>query len=261
MARPEPRRPSRWRSVGAFLQAHFRSLTGLLLLAFMGAALGLGVRWLQDPYRFPLRVVKIVSTPHYLDKAELQQALAPYTRGGFFTVDVSAIHDAVQALPWVYRATVQREWPDRLVISFREQEPVARWGKDALLNRYGESFTPRTLPALSLPQLNGPAGHERAVLEQYRRFARTLAPLGLHVARIDLNERRAWRIELDNAVQLELGRADTGLRLQRFVRSFPEVFAGHLDALKRVDLRYSNGFSVYWQQADTGGRNAQGASG
>jgi cell division protein FtsQ len=262
MPRPEPRRPSRWRRVGVFVKVHFRSLTGLLLLGVMGAALTLGVRWLQDPYRFPLRVVKIVSTPHYLAKEELQKALAPYVRGGFFTVDVSGIHDAVEALPWVYRAAVQRVWPDRLIVRFVEQEPVARWGKDALLNRYGESFTPRRLPGgLALPLLSGPEGHERVVLEQYRQFARTLAPLGLHIARVELNERRAWRLGLDDAVELELGRADTALRLERFVRSFPEVFAGHLDALKRVDLRYSNGFSVYWQQAGAGGHAGQGVPG
>jgi cell division protein FtsQ len=59
-------------------------------------------------------------------------------------------------------------------------------------------------------------------------------------------------------VELELGRVDTELRLQRFVRTFPEVFAGHLDVLKRVDLRYSNGFSVYWQQAESGERSSKG---
>lgn len=262
MPRSDARRPSRWRSVGAFVLEHFRSLTGLLLLGLMVVALALGLRWLQDPYRFPLRVVKIVSTPHHLEKVDLQQALAPYVRGGFFTVNVGAIHDAVEALPWVYRASVQRDWPDRLLIRFVEQVPVARWGKSALLNGYGEAFTPRTLPdGPALPQLSGPEGHERAVLEQYREFARTLAPLGLHVAQVELNERRAWHIGLDNAVQMELGRADTTARLQRFVHSFPEVFAGHLEALKRVDLRYSNGFSVYWQEAGTGGGAGQGAKG
>jgi cell division protein FtsQ len=262
MSRPETRRPSRWHGAGAFLQDHFRSITGLLLLALMGVTLALGVQWLQDPYRFPLRVVKITSKLHHLEKDELQKALAPYVRGGFFTVDVTGIHDAVETLPWVYRATVQRDWPDRLLISFVEQEPVAHWGKDALLNRYGEVFVPRNLPdGLALPHLSGPQGHERAVLEQYRQCAQTLAPLGLHIARIELNERRAWRIGLDNAVQLELGRVDTALRLQRFVRSFPEVFAGHLDALKIVDLRYSNGFSVYWQQAETGDHTGQGLRG
>jgi cell division protein FtsQ len=259
MPRSEPRRPSRWHSAGTFLQDHFRSITGLLLLAFMGATLALGVQWLQDPYRFPLRMVKITSKPHYLQKDELQQALAPYVRGGFFTVDVTGIHDAVEALPWVYRATVRRDWPDRLIISFVEQEPVARWGKDALLNRHGEVFVPSKLPdEPALPLLSGPEGHERTVLEQYRRCNQTLSPLGLRIARVELNERRAWRIGLDNAVQLELGRVDTALRLQRFVRTFPEVFAGHLDALKSVDLRYSNGFSVYWQQAESGASSSKG---
>ena len=259
MPRSETRRACRWHSAGAFLQDHFRSITSLLLLVFMGATLALGVQWLQDPYRFPLRMVKITSKPHHLEKDELQQALAPYVRGGFFTVDVTGIHDAVEALPWVYRATVRRDWPDRLIVSFVEQEPVAHWGKDALLNRHGEIFVPRKLPdKLALPFLSGPEGHERTVLEEYRRCKQTLSPLGLHIARIELNERRAWRIGLDNAVQLELGRVDTALRLQRFVRTFPEVFAGHLDALKSVDLRYSNGFSVYWQQAGSGARSSKG---
>ena len=259
MPRSETRRACRWHSAGAFLQDHFRSITSLLLLVFMGATLALGVQWLQDPYRFPLRMVKITSKPHHLEKGELQQALAPYVRGGFFTVDVTGIHDAVEALPWVYRATVRRDWPDRLIVSFVEQEPVAHWGKDALLNRHGEIFVPRKLPdKLALPFLSGPEGHERTVLEEYRRCKQTLSPLGLHIARIELNERRAWRIGLDNAVQLELGRVDTALRLQRFVRTFPEVFAGHLDALKSVDLRYSNGFSVYWQQAGSGARSSKG---
>jgi cell division protein FtsQ len=262
MPRSEARRPSRWRSTGVFLQEHFRSITGMLLLVLMGATLALGVQWLQDPYRFPLRVVKVTSKLHHLEKDELQEAIAPYLRGGFFTVDVTGIHDAVESLPWVYRATVRRDWPDHLVISFVEQVPVARWGKDALLNRDGEIFVPRKLPdELALPFLSGPEGHERTVLKQYRRCAQTLSPLGLHIARIDLNERRAWRIELDNAVELELGRVDTELRLQRFVRTFPEVFAGHLDVLKRVDLRYSNGFSVYWQQAGTGERGNRGLPG
>jgi cell division septal protein FtsQ len=32
------------------------------------------------------------------------------------------------------------------------------------------------------------------------------------------------------------------------VAAYPSVFAGRLAELQRVDLRYSNGFSVRWQQ-------------
>jgi cell division protein FtsQ len=262
MPRTEAPTPSLWRRSGAFLQEHFRSVTGLLLLALMGAMLVQGVHLLQDPYRFPLRVVKISSKLHRLEKADLQQAIAPYLHAGFFTVNVSRIHDAIEALPWVYRATVQRDWPDSLIVSFVEQEPVAHWGKAALLNRYGEIFVPRRIPGdLELPRLSGPQDHERAVLAQYRECAREFSPLGLRVTRVELNERRAWRIGLNNDVQLELGRSDTAQRLARFVRAFPHVFAGHLDQLRSVDMRYSNGFSVYWQQAGTGERGSKGLRG
>ena len=48
-------------------------------------------------------------------------------------------------------------------------------------------------------------------------------------------------------------------RLQRFISAYPTLFAGRIQDLKRVDLRYSNGFSVYWQQlAVTPESGAQG---
>jgi cell division protein FtsQ len=165
---------------------------------------------------------------------------------------VAVIRNAVEDLPWVYRATVQRVWPDRLRVDIEEQVPVAYWGEGGFLNRFGESFHPEWIPAgIELPQLSGPQGHEQSVLDKYRLVVRTLAPLGLRVARLQLDERRAWRIQTGNGVQLELGRAAAYERLQRFVRSYPAVFAGRLEQLQRVDLRYSNGFSVYWQQAET----------
>ena len=254
MSRPE--RAALRDVLTAFLQDHFRSITGVLLIALMGAAVSLGVQWLQDPYRFPLRVVKVNGDMHYLEKARLQQAVAPFVQGGFFTVDVAAICRAVEALPWVYRVTVQRDWPDRLNVLIEEQQAVARWGEYGLLNRHGESFFPEELPQdIHLPRLSGPQAHEQTVLEQYRGIARLLKPLGLQLARLELDERRAWYLEMDNGVQLELGRADTRSRLQRFVRSWTEVFAGRTQALQRVDLRYSNGFSVYWQPGEEGGAN------
>jgi cell division septal protein FtsQ len=36
------------------------------------------------------------------------------------------------------------------------------------------------------------------------------------------------------------------------------VFVDRVDELQRVDLRYSNGFSVRWQQADANTDNSKG---
>ena len=249
---PKSRRPTLQLALAAFVQAHFHSLTGLLLLMLLAISVMQGVEWLQDPYRFPLRVVEIEGELRHLQKEPLQQSLAPHITGGFFSVDVAGIRDVVEGQSWVYEARVQRVWPDILSVTIVEQDPIAHWGEDGFLNRYGESFVPVHMPELSsLARLSGPAGHERTVLEQYQAMARELAKLNMQVTRVVLDQRRAWHVELDNGVILELGRTDTHRRLQRFVQTYDEVFAARLDELRRVDLRYSNGFSVDWRQAST----------
>ena len=91
-----------------------------------------------------------------------------------------------------------------------------------------------------------------------RSMSRALAPTGLRVASVTLDDRRAWRLLTGSGVELDLGRADTRRRLQRFVQAWPTVFVDRLDGLQRVDLRYSNGFSVRWQQADAKANNSKG---
>jgi cell division protein FtsQ len=244
--------------LAGLLRNHVRTLSGLVLLLLLGVSLMFGMQWLSDPYRFPLSVVKVTGDFRFLQKQQLQAAVAPHAQGGFFTVDVAAVRSAAEALPWVYKASVQRIWPATLHLRVEEQQPIAHWGEQGFLNRYGEPFFPEQAGVVrELPWLAGPEGQERRVLENYQRIAKRLARIGVRSARLELDNRRAWHLQLASGVQLELGRADAWKRLQRFVTAYPSVFAGRLAELQRVDLRYSNGFSVYWQQVaaeDAAGR-------
>ena len=257
MPRPE-RRPLHETLLG-FLLEHFRSISGGLLLVLLTLSVQMGLQWLQDPWRFPLEVVKIQGDFRHLDQARLQAQLEPHLGGGFFGVDVGEVCEVIESMPWVATATVKRVWPDRLSVLVTEQQPVAHWGENGYLNARGESFVPEpTRVDLELPALAGPAGHETAVLEQYRAMSRALAPTGLRLVGVTLDDRRAWRLRTDSGVQLELGRSDTRRRLQRLVQAWPTVFAERSDELQRVDLRYSNGFSVRWQQANAKTDNSKG---
>ncbi len=237
----------------ALIHARARTLSGLLLLGMLGAATMLGMRWLSDPYRFPLGVVEVKGDFRYLQKEQLQAAVAPYVTGGFFTVNVVAIRAAAEALPWVYKASVQRVWPETVRVQIEEQQPVAYWHGQGFLNRQGEAFFPEQGQAgIELPRLDGPDGQEMRVLESYRRVSATLAPLGLQVQSMQVDGRRAWDVQLAGGVALKLGRKHPWQRLLRFVRAWPSVFAARLAELRTVDLRYSNGFSVVWQQTAAG---------
>lgn len=235
--------------VVGLLKDNARTMTGLVLIAMLASIVTLAKYGLSDPYRFPLEVVEVKGDFRYMDKQTLQGAIAPHVEGGFFTVDVSAIRAVAEQLPWVYKASVKRVWPATLRIQIEEQQAVAQWGEQGYLNKKGEPFFPTQLnPVLKLPALAGPEGHELKVLENYHLVTRTLAPLGIAVAGMELDSRRAWHLQVSEGVLLELGRTDTRKRLQRFISAYPAVFAGRIEHLKRVDLRYSNGFSVDWQQ-------------
>lgn len=235
------------------LATHRRSVSGLLLICLLGLAGSWGTRWLSDPQRFPLDVVEVKGEFRYLQNADVQTVLSPHVTGGFFTVDVDSIRAAAEELPWVRLAKVRRIWPATLRVQITEQQAVAGWNEGGFLNAAGDAFFPSAGPAPSgLPQLAGPEGQAPRVLQQYREVERTLQALGLQVDEVTMDGRRAWSLRMDGGIELKLGRAQPWQRLQRFVRAWPDVFAGRTDDLKRVDMRYSNGFSVYWQRQDAG---------
>ena len=88
-----------------------------------------------------------------------------------------------------------------------------------------------------------------------------LAPLGLNVTRLQLSERRAWRMTLNDGLELRLGRDGVERRLQRFVEVYPGVLKQQLARIAAVDLRYTNGFAVQWKpDASKGASGATGES-
>ncbi len=64
---------------------------------------------------------------------QIEKAVAPYAHAGFLSTDLDAVEDAVEALPWVDRARVQRRWPNSLHVTVVEQTAAARWGDSGLL--------------------------------------------------------------------------------------------------------------------------------
>jgi cell division protein FtsQ len=223
-----------------------RLLGAGVLLSVLGTGLGLGGWSLAQPDTLPIRRVQVAGEFHYLDRHALDRALGGLASGGFFNVDVRAVKKAAESLPWVDRASVRRVWPDTLRLEISEQVPLARWGEAALLNVRGEMFKPATLPQ-DLPRFAGPKGAAVTVAEHYQWLATRLAPLGVKVAGLRLNERRAWEMSLDNGLHVLLGRAPQDEQLLRFVQAYPRLLAPRIAQVERVDLRYTNGFAVQWR--------------
>lgn len=230
------------------------SRRGSLLTAALIAAGLVGLGWyLAQPETLPIKQVSVEGEFRELSRQELQALVSSELQGGFFSVDVSAIRDALTANPWVSDVQVQRVWPDALKIAVREQVPVARWNDSGLVNAAGDYFQPQSASGFSeLPQINGPAGQQAQLTERLQQLQQVLGELQLAVRELSLSERRAWSFTTAGGMHVVLGRQDFDARLQRFVDLVPASLGERLDSAAYIDMRYTNGFAVRFDDTAAG---------
>jgi len=197
----------------------------------------------------PLTRVEISGRFQRVQPLDVEKAVrGEVGKQGLVSVDLDAISRAVRQIPWVDRARVARAWPQGLRVEVIEQVPVARWGEEGLVNARGERFVndSRHLPP-ELPVLQGPQGYEAQMTERYLALQPRLVEAGMRLARMQLDERGAWELQLDNGVTLRLGRQHLDARFDRFMQAASRVVAARAAEIAYVDLRYSSGFAIGWR--------------
>jgi cell division protein FtsQ len=191
---------------------------------------------------FPLREVRVTAPVQHTTREQLDAIVTRELRGNFFTLDLDSARAALGKLPWVRNARLRRVWPHTLEVAIEEHVALARWGDVALVNTHGELF--EAASAGRLPLFSGPEGTQAEIRERYAAFRAALAAIGREPVEVNLSNRRAWQIKLDDGNVLELGRADPLPRLVRFVEMYPRIAAQLPLQARRIDLRYANGFAV-----------------
>ena len=221
-----------------------------VLLLLCGLLVGGLLQRLADPMTLPIHKIRVQGALVHVNEDMLRQSVVDKVQGGYFNLDVAALRQTVEQLPWVKAAAVRRVWPDAVVISVIEQQPLAVWAKGGLVNTQGELFIPKeNSRSKHLPLFAAPAGMERNVTELYRDVSAQLAPLELQIVELRLDNRRAVQLQLHNGIELVLGREERLARLQRFVKVYNKTLAHHAMRIQRIDLRYSNGMAVQWDNA------------
>ena len=193
----------------------------------------------------PVQTVLMANPLQSVDEQNVREVLANHLDVGFFALDVQAIKTALEADPWVEKATISRIWPDTLSVAITEEIAIARWGESALLNQFGETFEPYAMEDdLALPLLSGSQGQQRRVMEQYQTFSQMLFSSGLRIRELSLNERGSWSLRLHNDAEVMIGRNEVVERMQRFVSLYDRHLYSQLDQIEAFDLRYHNGISI-----------------
>lgn len=224
----------------------------LVLIMFSLASVGV-YRWLHDAQQLPVQDIVFQGEKQHIDTQRLERLIRNAQPGSFFELDVNEVYALLQQQPWVYRASVRKQWPNRLTIYVVEQQAIAHWNDDLLLNPYGETFAGGG-EILNLPRLYGPGGSEKTALQGYNAMQTLLAGAALPIDELFLSERFAWQITLRNEIKLNLGRQEFIDRLQRFVDVYP-LLLRQPKAVEYIDLRYDTGLAVGWSEQNKKSEN------
>ncbi len=235
----------------------------LLLSACLVLLLAAGGRWALRHPLFAIAGITVRGDVAHNNAVTLRANVAPRLAGNFFTVDLAGARQAFEAVPWVRKAVVRREFPNRL----EEHRAVAAWGDDSearLVNSFGEVFeaNPGDVEPGELPRLSGPEEQSAQVWAMYRALGPLFEPLGLVVEQLALTARGGWQIELDTGAMVELGRGtleEVTARTRRFVQTLTQVasrYGRRPDALISADLRHGDGYAVRLRGVGTTGAEA-----
>ncbi|MBV2130564.1 cell division protein FtsQ/DivIB [Arsukibacterium indicum] len=207
--------------------------------------------WLQSQQGAPIKQVRLYGDFQHIQQQRLQQQLQQQYVGNFFRVDVDQVQQFLQQQPWVYQAAVRKQWPDTLVVVVTEQQPVAVWNQQQLLNNKGELFiAPLSELIPALPKLHGPEGTEQDALTMFHHMQTLLQLHQFSAEQLWLTERFSWRLQLQGGLALQLGRQDTMKRLQRFIELYPTMQQHREQELAEVDLRYDTGVAVRYANTE-----------
>jgi cell division protein FtsQ len=254
------RRASRWgqwREHVEALPVKAVVIASAALVAFAGT--GAAVAYVLQPDRFPVRHVRFEGEFKHVTQQQVIDALGNTVQGNLFRIDLDAIKARMEGLPWVYRASVRRQWPDTVDVHFNEQRFVAQWAGGGWLNVDGALVKlPGSDLPVGLPIIGGPEGTQGHALAEYQTFGQALQPLGLRIAAVELSPRRTWTLQLDGRFSILLGREQPEARLARFVQVYAQTVGTKAEKIKQVDLRYNNGFSVEWLTASSRGPTHEG---
>ncbi len=230
-----------------------RLLAGVLVLALAYA----GYRWIARQPMFNFQWVQVQGAGgkplRYVDAATVRSSALPRIRGNFFSVDLNAARAAFETVPWVKRASVRREWPNRLVVLVEEYVALGTWGgqEGRLVSVDGLLFTANLAEAEEegvLPVLEGPDESAPEVAQRFADLREWLAPLELAPRELSLSSRYAWTAKLENGIELNLGRLHERREMQARIDRLASVYMQLASALpgriEAIDLRYPNGLAL-----------------
>lgn len=223
------------------------------VVVFSGALLAgvylMGSELLHKFMHRPVEQVSVEGPFHYVSRERAMEIISLAINDEFVKLDIGQLKQTLENENWIERATVSRQWPNGMNIAIEEQVPIARWGESSFLNQRGEVIEVGGVEQLSeLPWLFGRKRDSEKIMQQYQEIGKLLRSRNLALEKLHIDDKGTWRLTLKGGVRLVLGDHDVLEKMQRFFYIYDHYLVDAFAAVVAVDLRYTNGLAVSWDE-------------
>ncbi|ABM02987.1 cell division protein FtsQ [Psychromonas ingrahamii 37] len=207
--------------------------------------------WLTDEQSLPLTSLILTGDMQHVSSDDVRGVLKEQKDSlNFFTLEIAQIQKQLEDMPWVYSASIRKQWPDTIKIHIVEQSIIAIWNNSALLNQAGDIiYTPMEDISDQYIKLNGEDEFVKQVLQTYLEVELLLKVNKFKIKLLSSDKRNSSNIILNNGIALRLGKEQKLDRIQRFLSVFPLIEKKYnVDTIDYLDLRYDTGIAIGWQK-------------
>ncbi len=195
-----------------------------------------------------LPIEKIIISGDYeqLNMERIKNNLDNYLGQGFFSVDIKYIQRNLSREPWIDTISVKRIWPDKLHVSLKEKQAIARWDGKHLLSDKAVIFSADSKTFTHLPRINGYSGQSVELLNRYGEIQYEFSKLGIHIAEMIEDSKGALSLVLNGKLKVSLGSENNDLKIKKLLSVYSDQIKPRAEHIKHIDFRYSNGFAIAW---------------
>ena len=167
-----------------------------------------------------------VSGRYYTAQSDVAAALSIDPGQPLFDVDLHGVRTRLSELEWVSYAVVRRQWPDRILVTLTERQPMAVWREDAdaeplLLDREGTViFVPIESQFRSLLRVEGNGAP--LALKDLVRLLLSQPELAAMIRKARRVSERRWDLVLTSGTIVKLPEEDIGFALSRLAKLMEE---------------------------------------
>ena len=243
-------------------------VTGSAILIAVTMIVLLVVDRLYNPDKFQIEQIEVRGQFVQVDSDQVRLSVENTLNGNYFSASLDDIERGLIEMPWVFSASVRRQWPSTLVVEVEEIQPIANWGDDQWLNATGDLVDRHPLD-IKLPLLKGPQDMQQYVWKSFQPWHEMFASYGLNLERLEFDERELWYLTLsltalaldrnaipDHSIAGELNQkaevtmivdnTDATARIKRLINALNSQLIAEFPGMRSIDLRYPNGFAINW---------------